>query len=199
MSTSSTQTLQEGCCGAEDLFQVLSTLYKGQGGRLSRYSPSLEQVEEFVFPLAAVSSLQILCRGERAGSAEGKQETTIPGHEETEVPPNPSRVLCVLGSDVLPPPHFNCNPLAAAIPAGPGAAPPHPTARCVSKGSWQGRSKCCWRAFEKMGPLSSLTISRGGSSTSCCSQLAPYRGCKSTCSPFQPAQLSCLAPRGPES
>lgn len=56
MSTSSRQTLQEGCCGAEDLFQVLSALYKGQGGLLSRYSPRLEQGEEFILPLAAVSS-----------------------------------------------------------------------------------------------------------------------------------------------
>ena len=95
-TSSSTQTLQEGCCGTEDLFQVLSALYKGQEGPLSRYSPCLEQGEEFVLPLAAARSPQVLRihRGERAGNTEGKRETRIPGHRETEASPNTLTVLC---------------------------------------------------------------------------------------------------------
>lgn len=60
MSASSTQTLQEGCCGAEDLFQVFGALNKGQRGHLSRHLPCLEQGEEFILPLVAASSSRVL-------------------------------------------------------------------------------------------------------------------------------------------
>lgn len=133
-------------------------------------------------------------RGERAGNVKEKHETLIPQRGETEVPRNPSTVLCVLGGNVLPPPHFRDNPLTAMIPAWPGAAPPHLRGRCTLRGSQQGKSKCCWRVFEKAGPLSSLTISREAFSPSYCLQLAPYRGCKFTCSHLP---VSCLPPGAP--
>lgn len=120
MSTCPPQTLQEGRCGAEDFLQVLGALYKGQGGPLRRDPPRLDQGEELVLPLTAVRSSRLLGRhrGEKAGSAEGKQETLVQGHRETH-PTKPRNTTPCTGeqcptiySRQLQPPHCSDSCLA---------------------------------------------------------------------------------------
>lgn len=56
----SLQTLQEGCCSAQGLLQVLSALYKGHGSPLCRHLPCLEESKELILPNAAGNSPRVL-------------------------------------------------------------------------------------------------------------------------------------------